>query len=155
VTDNLPVVTQRTGPGRPPKYDPRFCEVVISIGERGGWLSEMAEACDVHRCTMDDWAAKHPEFSEALNRAKQKSQAFLEALGLKGTISKTFQAKTYDTIMKARFREDYTETKVVRAEGEVVHKHEGKVVVEQVQSELGDIFGEIADGSEQAATKPN
>ena len=95
--------------GRPTKYDPTFCDVVIGIGEQGGWLSEMAEACDVHRSTMDEWASVHPEFSEALMRAKQKAQAWFESAGRVGLTADKFNAALWSKQMSARHRDEYTE----------------------------------------------
>jgi hypothetical protein len=103
--------------GRPTKYKPEFCQTVIAIGEQGGWLSEMAEACDVHRSTVDEWAANHPEFSEALTRAKQKSQAWFEAAGRNGLAMDKFNAHLWAKQMQARFRDEYTERQEVKHEG--------------------------------------
>ena len=95
--------------GRPSKYRPEFCDTIISVGEEGGWLSEMAEACDVHRSTMDEWAATHPEFSEALTRAKQKAQAWFERSGRVGLTADRFNAALWSKQMSARHPDEYTE----------------------------------------------
>lgn len=95
--------------GRPTKYKKEFCATVIAVGEIGGWLSEMAEACDVHRNTMDEWAANHPEFLEALTRAKQKAQAWFEREGRLGLTADKFNAPLWQKQMSARHRDEYTE----------------------------------------------
>lgn len=95
--------------GRPTKYKPEFCDLVIEVGSYGGWLSEMAEACDVVRSTMDEWAATHPEFSEALTRAKQKAQAWFEAQGRTGLTADKFNSALWQKQMSARHRDEYTE----------------------------------------------
>lgn len=95
--------------GRPTKYKKEFCAKVIEVGEIGGWLSEMAEVCDVHRSTMDEWAANHPEFSEALTRAKQKAQAWFEREGREGLKADRFNAPLWQKQMSARHRDEYTE----------------------------------------------
>ena len=95
--------------GRPTKYKPEYCDLVIEIGERGGWLSEMAEACDVVRSQMDVWAEAHPEFSEALTRAKQKAQAWFEEQGRDGLTAERFNAQLWQKQMQARHRSEYTE----------------------------------------------
>lgn len=99
--------------GRPTKYKPEFCELILEIGAQGGWLSEMAEACDVHRSTMDEWASAHPEFSEALARAKQKAQAWFEEQGRKGLTYDKFNAALWSKQMSARHRDEYTERREV------------------------------------------
>ena len=95
--------------GRPTKYKPEYCETVLMVGEEGGWLSEMAEACDVCRATMDNWAEDHPEFLEALTRAKQKSQAWFEREGRKGLFADRFNAPLWSKQMAARHPTEYSE----------------------------------------------
>lgn len=95
--------------GRPTKYRPEFCQTIIEVGEYGGWLSEMAEACDVARSTMDEWAANHPEFSEALTRAKQKAQAWFETKGREGLTADKFNSALWAKQMSARHRDEYSE----------------------------------------------
>lgn len=95
--------------GRPSTYKPEYCDTVIEVGSTGGWLSEMAEACDVHRNTMDVWAKAHPEFLEALTRAKQKAQAWFERKGREGLEAERFNANLWQKQMAARHRDEYTE----------------------------------------------
>lgn len=102
---------------RPTVYDSAFCDRVIEIGETGGWLSEMAEACDVHRNTMDVWATAHPEFLEALTRAKQKAQAWFERAGRLGLTAERFNAPLWQKQMAARHRDEYTERQDVNHSG--------------------------------------
>lgn len=95
--------------GRPTKYKPEFCQIVLQVGEEGGWLCEMAEACDVHRNTMDVWSKNHPEFLEALTRAKQKAQAWFEKTGRAGLTADKFNAALWSKQMSARHPKEYTE----------------------------------------------
>ena len=99
--------------GRPTKYKPEFCNTVIEVGSCGGWLCEMAEACDVVRSTMDEWAANYPEFSEALTRAKQKAQAWFEREGREGLKAERFNAPLWQKQMAARHRDEYSEKHIV------------------------------------------
>ena len=85
------------------------------MGQEGCWLAEMAEACDVHRSTFDVWCEEHPEFLEALNRAKQASQKWFESVGREGLFMDRFNANLWQKQMQARFREEYTESR--RVEG--------------------------------------
>lgn len=95
--------------GRPTDYKPEYCAKIIEVGEYGGWLSEMAEACDVVRSTMDLWADAHPEFKEALTRAKQKAQTWFEREGRTGLKAERFNAQLWQKQMAARHRTEYTE----------------------------------------------
>jgi hypothetical protein len=69
----------------------------------------MAEACDVHRNSFDNWVEVHPEFLEALQRAKQKAQAWFEREGRFGLKAERFNAPLWQKQMSARHREEYTE----------------------------------------------
>ncbi len=95
--------------GRPTKYKEEYCDLVMEVGSEGGWLAEMAEACDVHRSTMDEWAGKHPKFSEALTRAKQKAQAWFEKTGRHGMTADKFNSSLWARQMSSRHPDEYTE----------------------------------------------
>lgn len=97
---------------RPTKYRKKFCEVVMEVGAVGGWMAEMAEACDVSRNTMNNWADNYPEFKEALERAKQKAQAFMEKKGRAGLMIKNFNAPLWKQQMAARHPDEYTEKRI-------------------------------------------
>ena len=101
------------GRGRETKYQPEFCDKVLEVGEYGGWLCEMAEACGVHRDTLENWAGANPDFFEALTRAKQKAQAWFERRGREGLTEDKFNAPLWQKQMSARHREEYTERKDV------------------------------------------
>ena len=99
--------------GQPTKYKPEYCDLIIEVAEKGGWLCEMAEACDVHRNSFDNWAEVHPEFLEALQRARQKAQAWFEREGREGLKAERFNAPLWQKHMSARHRKEYTERRDV------------------------------------------
>jgi hypothetical protein len=98
--------------GRPTKYHPMLCDVVIGVGAEGGWLAEMAVACGVSEpSTLDDWSEKHPEFSQAYKEAKRLSRAWFERTGRQGMpMGGGFNAQLWRAQMAARFPKDYTQT---------------------------------------------
>lgn len=137
--------------GRPTKYKPEFCDKVIEVGSYGGWLSEMAEACDVHRSTMDEWAEHHPEFSEALTRAKQKAQAWFEREGRTGLTADKFNSQLWAKQMSARHRDEYTERR------ELTGAQGGAIKTEEVGSgavKLSNFLDGIAERS-RASSEPS
>lgn len=69
-----------TGPGRPSKYDVAYCDQVVAHCATGASLTSFAAEIDVARSTINEWVANHPEFSEAVKRAKAKCAAWWEAL---------------------------------------------------------------------------
>jgi hypothetical protein len=97
--------------GRPTKYDPKFCQTVIDVGEEGGSLTEMASACGVLRETMTDWRGKHEAFDNAVKLAQQASQRWWEERARDATFGKVpgFNATAYIFQMKNRFGHDYSD----------------------------------------------
>ena len=112
--------------GRPTKYKKEFCKLIEEVGTQGGWVSEMAEACDVHRSTMEEWAGNHPDFSAALTRAKQKAQAWFEKKGRTGMESLTpFNSSLWAKQMSARHPAEYTEKRH--------NEHSGEILVGEIE----------------------
>lgn len=68
--------------GRPTKYEPRFCDEVMADMAEGYSLTAFAGKIGVSRGTLNEWAEAHPEFSEAVSRAKAARLRKWEALGL-------------------------------------------------------------------------
>ena len=56
--------------GRPSKYDPAFCDLVVETMRTGLSLTAFAGEIGVARSTINEWMDAHPEFSEAVSRAK-------------------------------------------------------------------------------------
>lgn len=99
--------------GRPTDYEQSYCERVIELGKLGKSKAQMCAEFDISRQTIDNWAAAHEEFLEALSRAMAHAQAWWEDQGVKGLTSKDFNAPVWKKSMEARFREDYTERREV------------------------------------------
>lgn len=70
--------------GRPSKYEPRFCQMVIEHMSDGASMTSFAAEIGVARSTINEWMAAHPEFSEAIKIAKAKCAAWWERLGRQG-----------------------------------------------------------------------
>ena len=115
--------------GRPSTYQPDFCDEIVELGKEGKSVAEMAAHFDVSRQTIDNWAAAHPEFLEALTRARTHMQATLERIGFEGLHAKDFNAAVWKKTMEARFRDDYTERREVQSDSRV------KVISSEVLSE--------------------
>jgi len=116
--------------GRPSKYDPAMCAKVMTVGEDGGTLAEMAEVLDIHRETLNEWISAHPEFSDAVKRAQQKAQIWWERQGKLATFGGTegFNATSFIFNMKNRFKDDWRD--------KVETEHSGGLKVEKVVREI-------------------
>lgn len=99
--------------GRPTKYRPIFCDMIVSYfedanpvvaivddpGGKGGSQTKLetlrvptmngfAARIGINQDTLYEWASKHTAFSEALARAQALQMAMIEELGLAGRLGK-------------------------------------------------------------------
>ena len=107
--------------GRPSLYDPAYCELVIEYGARGKSLAWMAAELNVAKDTLYEWQKQHPAFSDAMARARTKSQAWWEDFGQDNTLlgqgAGTFNAAAWGKSISARFSDDWRENKGVELTG--------------------------------------
>ena len=107
--------------GRPTTYDPKFCEEVEALGRQGKSWMQMASALRIARSTLYEWKDSHPEFSDALNRARTDSQAKWENY-LDGRIFEDGGQGINSPLVKMRlaamFPDDYVETRRVQGDSE-------------------------------------
>lgn len=95
--------------GQPTKYDPRYCDEILTFFDREPFevtvtedgkvtktacklptLNAFAHSLGLHRDTLHEWTQKHPEFSDAVKRAKALQEDILMQNGLFGGYDKTF-----------------------------------------------------------------
>lgn len=96
--------------GRPSTYDESYCDRVIELGNEGASIVEMAHEIGCARATLEaNWPAAHPEFLEALERAKLASQTWWERKGRENLEKNVFQQSVWSRSMAARFPHDWRE----------------------------------------------
>lgn len=105
--------------GRPSKYDPAMCDVVIDLGEQGKSRTQIARTLGTTRKTLLEWEEVHPDFRNAMSIASDYAQAWWEDQGQIGLTDKSFNGHVYSFQMKNRFREDYSEKVNVEHNGTV------------------------------------
>jgi hypothetical protein len=65
--------------GRPSDYKQSYCELAIElIGRNGKSITQFARDIGVSKSSVYLWATVHPEFSDALDTARDWSEAFWE-----------------------------------------------------------------------------
>lgn len=69
--------------GRPSKYDPSYCDLVVKVMGEGLSLTAFAGRIGVDRSTIDEWRNTFPEFSLACRIGQAKRTEFLETGMLK------------------------------------------------------------------------
>ena len=67
--------------GRPTRYKPSMCDVVIEEGRLGKTRHQIAVALGIHYTTLLEYERLHLEFSAALKEAKQFSVAYWQGIG--------------------------------------------------------------------------
>lgn len=102
---------------RPTLYNPDYCELVVAWGAEGKSITWMAARLDVSRDTIYEWEGVHPEFSDALTRARAKCQAWWEDKGQDGITSPMFNGSVWAKNMGARFKGDWSDKSSVELTG--------------------------------------
>lgn len=91
--------------GRPSKYQPNYCEMLIEHMSTGLSYECFAGDLSVSKDTLYEWEKVHPEFSDAKRIGIEKCRKFWEKLGIAGAAGKikNFSAAAYIFNMKNRF----------------------------------------------------
>lgn len=103
--------------GRPTDYHRSLCAKVVALGKRGKSKAQIAAALGKSRQTIDTWVAEHPEFLDAISRAKELALAWWEDAGQNGLTGGKFNATAFIFQMKNRFKEDYRDQQIVEHGG--------------------------------------
>ena len=67
-----------TNLGAPTKYDAKFCNEVIALGKQGLSITQIAYRMDVARSSLYNWMDEHPDFLDAIKKARHYAQGFWE-----------------------------------------------------------------------------
>lgn len=117
--------------GRPSTYDPAYCEDVVTYGKAGKSVAWIATELDVCKQTLFNWMDAHPEFLDAMTRAKLWAQRWWEDKGQDGMEQQGFNASVWSRSMAARFPDDWREVKGTELTG----KDGGPVTVKAEKAE--------------------
>lgn len=94
--------------GRPSKYKPSMCKVVVDLMSEGASKCEVCAELDVCVDTIAEWCDEKgryfkPEFSLAVKKGLKLSQAWWERSGRKNLENKDFSYTGWYMNMKNRF----------------------------------------------------
>lgn len=99
--------------GRPTKYADDICKVAVEFLAEGKSVTQLARKLCVAKSTVYKWATEHKEFSDALTRGGELSQAFWEDELVNMMYSKEVNAPLVKLYFANRFGwSDKTESKV-------------------------------------------
>jgi hypothetical protein len=139
--------------GRPSKYNPAMCGLVVECGKKGYSKTQMCCELRITRSTLYAWEKLHTDFSDALGMAMTYSQAWWESRALWGITqpSKAFNAGLWGKIMSARFPASYRETSRTRVSGIEGTPIPVTVATTQITGEnLADWYKQMMDGTQHA-----
>lgn len=68
--------------GRPTKYEPRFCGMLVDHMRKGGSFESFGAVVMAATSTLYEWEQKHKDFAEAKKLGRAHLQKTLEGLGL-------------------------------------------------------------------------
>ncbi len=108
--------------GRPTDYRPEYVERLPGMFAEGQSIVEIAVELGVCRDTIYEWAKVYPDFSDALTRGREISQAWWEKKGRKNLFdtetydgntkqskSRKFNDRLWSKNVSCRFRKDWTD----------------------------------------------
>ena len=137
--------TEQPEPGQPTKYKPEYCQQLIDYfsiepleiireqeitGTDGGkyvsrrlpqrfpWFEGFARKIGVHRNTLKNWCAEHPEFAEAYETAKDLQREFIVDVALSGAAPPSFAIFTMKNVCGWRDERDL-KLKKAKEEGDI------------------------------------
>lgn len=115
--------------GRPSKYKPEYCDIVLELGKQGYSVAEIAAHFEVDKASLYRWQQEDEIFALSMARAKSFEQAWFEREARSNMKNRDFNANLWYRSAASRFREDYTE----RKETAVTGANGGAIQVEQTQ----------------------
>lgn len=141
--------------GRPSKYKPEYCQLLIEHMSTGLSFESFAAVIKVNRDTLYAWEKDYPEFSDAKKEAFEQNLLFWEKHGIDGlyntteydekgkpTSSKSINSTVWIFNMKNRHK--WGDKQVGEDDKKITH--EGAIVV--TSHDLADRIAQVKKGSE-------
>ena len=96
--------------GRPVKFKPETCQILIDVFENGGHIAHFCREVGICEKTFYNWVRDHEEIAQAYSTAKTISKAFYEDIGLRGMMGKIkgFNFNSWAMIMNNKFKDEYS-----------------------------------------------
>lgn len=115
--------------GRPTKYKPEYCDLVIEHMAKGLSKESFAGVVGVDKVTVYNWIDAQEAFFNAVKRGEELSRLFWEELGRKGAMgSDEFNATAWIFNIKNRFRDDWVDRREHTGAGGGPIKTDSKVL---------------------------
>ena len=86
-------------PGRPTKYQPKYCKQVVELLHAGFTEKEIADFFEVSPDTITEWKNRYPKFKEAIQTGRMKPVGKVAAKLYERAIGYTYEEVYYEKIM--------------------------------------------------------
>ncbi len=126
--------SRKSNAGRPTKYKPEYCEMLVEHMSQGASATSFAAEIDIARSTINEWADAHPEFSEAVKRGKAKCAAWWEKTGRTQAIDGKGNATLVIFGLKNMAGEDWRDKQEIEHSG--LDQHSPAEIKEALQQKL-------------------
>ena len=103
--------------GRPTKYKPEMCDIVIELMKEGASQQEVLGELGISNATFYKWKQENEEFSETIKRGIRLSQAWWEKEGRTSLRDREFNYTGWYMNMKNRFK--WADKQEVKNEGNI------------------------------------
>lgn len=125
--------------GRPTKYNPAFCNIIIKMMKKGHSKQGVAGKLGISRDTLYEWCRRYPEFSDTIKVGEMMSYAYWEDLGMKAMMGKVkgFRPSLWIFTMKARF--GWRDNSPVKSTEDMADIIEGDLKEEKPQRTMAEI----------------
>ncbi len=127
--------------GRPSLFEAAFCERVLELAADGCGKAEIAAALEVSRETLNAWIRCHPEFRDAMSRAKDLEYAWWLKQGRENQFNKAWNAASWALQMRNRFGTRFSEGVKTQPKD----KQKDTVNAGQIRAEMERKLSRIAD----------
>lgn len=142
--------------GRPSKYKPEYCELLIQHLSEGYSYESFAATIDVNEDTLREWEKHHPDFSASKKIGRQKQALFYQKLGIsasKGQIE-NFNSTAFVWMTKNMLGwKDKQSIEHSGPNGGAIHTHNSHELISYTTDELIQSYLTLKNKSQQLGSK--
>ena len=122
--DSKTGLTDKHAGGRPTKYLPEYCDLLITHMDNGYSFQSFAGLVNVSKDTLYEWEKNYIEFSDAKKIGFEKSRLFWEKIGIDLSKKNFGNPTAFIFNMKNRFPEDWREKHEIEHSGGITWSEE-------------------------------
>lgn len=126
--------------GRPPKYKPEYCDMLIEHMKSGLGYESFAAVCDAYTEMLYHWERQYPEFATAKKKAFSFSNLYIDQKFAECVENTKMQAVPLIFLAKNRFHNQYKDNHTIE-----LSKNVNKMTDEELMSEIESLKKQLTD----------